>query len=82
MLGLILLLDEDGETLHIGASSSLPKDYLDEIEGLKIGPMVGSCGTAAYSGKRVIVTDIQDRSTLGWACEIWQFNMVCARLLV
>jgi len=59
MLGLILLLDEDGETLHIGASISLPKDYLDEIEGLKTGPMVGSCGTAAYSGKRVIVTDIQ-----------------------
>ena len=58
MLGLILLLDEDGTRLHVGAGPSLPQDYLDSIEGLVIGPQVGSCGTAAYSGERVIVTDI------------------------
>lgn len=58
MQGLILLLDEDGKHLHIGAAPTLPQTYLDSIEGLEIGPMVGSCGTASYTGERVIVTDI------------------------
>jgi PAS domain S-box-containing protein len=58
MLGLILLLDEDGKHLHIGAGPNLSPAYLDTIEGLEIGPMVGSCGTASYTGERVIVTDI------------------------
>ena len=58
MLGLVLLLDEDGKHLHIGASVSLPEEYVQSIEGLKIGPMVGSCGTACYRRERVIVEDI------------------------
>lgn len=58
MLGLILLMDEDGIHLHIGAAVSLPQDYLDSIEGLEIGPLVGSCGTACFTGERVIVEDI------------------------
>ncbi|MGC9333851.1 MAG: GAF domain-containing protein [Anaerolineae bacterium] len=58
MLGLVLLLDEDGHHLHIGASVSLPQAYVDSIEGLEIGPRVGSCGTASYQGQRVIVEDI------------------------
>ena len=57
MLGLVLLLDEDGKHLHIGASVSLPQDYVQSIEGLEIGPMVGSCGTACYRRERVIVED-------------------------
>jgi len=57
MLGLILLLDEDGAHLHIGASVSLPEDYVQSIEGLEIGPMVGSCGTACFRRERVIVED-------------------------
>jgi signal transduction histidine kinase len=58
MMGLILLLDEDGIHLHIGAAVSLAEDYLQSIEGLEIGPMVGSCGTACYRRERVIVKDI------------------------
>ncbi len=58
MQGLVLLLDEDGKHLHIGASVTLPEEYIQSIEGLEIGPMVGSCGTASYYGKRVIVEDI------------------------
>ncbi|HNS52126.1 MAG TPA: GAF domain-containing protein [Anaerolineae bacterium] len=57
MLGLILLLDEDGKHLHIGASVRLPADYVRSIEGLEIGPMVGSCGTACYRRERVVVED-------------------------
>jgi hypothetical protein len=33
MLGLVLLLDEDGKHLHIKASVSLPHDYVQSIEG-------------------------------------------------
>lgn len=58
MQGLILLLDEDGKHLHVGAAVSLPKEYVQSIEGLEIGPMVGSCGTACYRRERVIVEDI------------------------
>ena len=35
-----------------------PTSYLDAINGLTIGPATGSCGTAMYWGRRVIVTDI------------------------
>lgn len=58
MLGLVLLLDENGKHLHVGASVSLPPDYVQSIEGLEIGPMVGSCGTACYLRERVVVEDI------------------------
>lgn len=57
MLGLILLLDEDGKQLQIGASEGLPQDYVQSIEGLAIGPMAGSCGTACFRRERVIVED-------------------------
>ena len=39
-------------------SPTLPSLYLQAIDGLAIGPAEGSCGTAAYSGKQVIVSDI------------------------
>jgi PAS domain S-box-containing protein len=59
MQGLVLLLDDEGR-LHRGASVSLPEAYVRSIEGLKIGPQVGSCGTACYLGQRVIVEDIAE----------------------
>lgn len=55
----ILLLDEDGKTLRHGAAPSLPQAYNQAIDGVVIGKGVGSCGTAAFSGERVIVSDIQ-----------------------
>ena len=55
----ILLLDEHGRTLHNGASPSLPKAYVDAIDGVAIGPSAGSCGTAAFRRERVVVEDIQ-----------------------
>jgi signal transduction histidine kinase/ActR/RegA family two-component response regulator len=54
----VLLLDENGR-LEGGAGPSLPDDYNKAVEGLIIGPGVGSCGTAAFWGERVIVEDIQ-----------------------
>lgn len=58
MLCSILLLDN--EHLHFiqGVAPSLPDFYNKALDGLAIGVGVGSCGTAAATGKRVIVTDI------------------------
>ncbi|MBC7859693.1 MAG: EAL domain-containing protein, partial [Burkholderiaceae bacterium] len=61
----ILLLDEDGSRLRPGAAPSLPAFYTAAVDGLVIGPGVGSCGSAAFSGERVIVEDID--SDFRWA---------------
>ncbi len=58
MLASVLLLDEDSQQLRHYASPSLPDSYTRAIDGVAIGPGVGSCGTAAYLGQQVIVTDI------------------------
>lgn len=55
----ILLLDESGKHLHLGAAPSFPQCYLQAVEGAAIGPTVASCGTAAYFKKRIIVNDTQ-----------------------
>lgn len=59
------------------ASPSLPKEYINAINGLEIGNNRGSCGTAAYTKETVIVEDIQN--DIRWADfkEIAkQFNLV------
>lgn len=56
----VLLLDDDGLRIVGGAGPSLPADYNKAVEGLLIGPAVGSCGTAAFWGERVVVEDIQN----------------------
>jgi PAS domain S-box-containing protein len=58
MRGSVLLLDDDGVTLRHGAAPHLPEAYCRLIDGERIGPVAGSCGTAAYRGERVIVRDI------------------------
>src|SRR3982751_1829750 len=52
----ILLLD--GTTLHHGAAPRLPKAYRDAVDGSQIGPTAGSCGTAAFLGHPIYVSDI------------------------
>ena len=54
----ILLLDADGVHLRHGAAPSLPEDYTRAIDGAAIGPRAGSCGTAAYLARQVVVSDI------------------------
>jgi signal transduction histidine kinase len=44
----------------LGQPPSLPDFYNTAIHGLAIGLGVGSCGTAAYLGERVVVEDIQN----------------------
>ena len=54
----ILLLSHDGKRLSHGAAPNLPRSYRDAIDGSEIGPCAGSCGTAAYFGRPVYVSDL------------------------
>jgi diguanylate cyclase (GGDEF)-like protein/PAS domain S-box-containing protein len=54
----IQVLDDTGRFLRHGAAPHLPPAYMNAIDGLEIGPGVGSCGAAAYLGGPVIVEDI------------------------
>lgn len=53
----ILLVDRDGRLRPL-AAPSLPAHYSEALNGLEIGPVTGSCGTAAYLGIPVTVEDI------------------------
>jgi len=55
----ILLLDEGKQRLRLGAAPGLPEFYNRAIDGIAIGDGVGSCGTAAYRGERVIAENIK-----------------------
>jgi PAS domain S-box-containing protein len=58
VLASILLLDSNGKQLRHGGAPSLPRAFTDAIDGCFIGPAEGSCGTAAYNSRQVIVSDI------------------------
>jgi diguanylate cyclase (GGDEF)-like protein/PAS domain S-box-containing protein len=58
IFGSVLLLDQDGQHLRHGAAPSLAAAYINAIDGVCIGPNVGSCGTAVYRREPVFVTDI------------------------
>lgn len=59
----ILLLDEYGQHLHHCAAPSMPDFFIKAIDGDTIGLGRGSCGTAAFTGERVVVENI---STHPW----------------
>ena len=53
-----LLLDKNGVNLRHGVAPNLPESYSQVLNGLSIGAVAGSEGTAAYRGEPVIVNDI------------------------
>ena len=57
-IGSVLLMDEEERHLLHGAAPSLPVEYNQAIHGAPIGPRAGSCGTAAFLGEEVVVSDI------------------------
>jgi serine phosphatase RsbU (regulator of sigma subunit) len=58
MICSVLLLDEAGECLGHGAAPGLPEAYNRIVDGVRIGPRVGSCGSAAFKKEPVYATDI------------------------
>lgn len=53
----ILTVDEE-DRIHPVSSPSLPDYYSTSVDNVPVGPAAGSCGTAAYRGEPVEVTDI------------------------
>ncbi len=58
MLCSVLLFDEEHGTLTHGAAPHLPEAFRSMVDGIAVGPDVGSCGAAAYRRERVIIDDI------------------------
>ncbi|MHB8972888.1 MAG: SpoIIE family protein phosphatase [Pirellulaceae bacterium] len=61
----VLLFDSNQHCLRLGAAPNLPDYYNAAVDGLTVGPAVGSCGAAASTGRRIIVSDV--RSHPNWA---------------
>jgi hypothetical protein len=66
-LASVLLLNPDGVHLDFVAGPSLPDEWRQQMAKLPIGPCAGSCGTAAFRGSPVIVSDIKTDPLLGGA---------------
>ena len=54
----ILVLHADGKRVQHGAAPSLPEAYVKAVNGAPIGPRNGSCGTAMFLKRPVVVTDV------------------------
>jgi len=54
----ILLYNKKTNQLFEGAAPSLPDHYNTAVNGITPGPTAGSCGTAAFFRKQIIVDDI------------------------
>ena len=54
----ILLADEHGQRLHLGAAPSLPPAYGQAVDGMPITPEAASSGAAAALRQRVVVNDV------------------------
>jgi PAS domain S-box-containing protein len=58
MMCTVLMFDEETQCLRHGAAPSLPTEYNQLVDGIGIGPLVGSCGSAAYKREPVFATNI------------------------
>ncbi len=58
MLCSILVLGSDGMRVRHGAAPNLPEAYVKAVNGASIGPRNGSCGTAMFLKRPVVVTDV------------------------
>ena len=57
MIAAVSLLD--GDTLQLEVAPKLPGSFAQVLNGLKVGPQMGSCAVAAETGARVISADIR-----------------------
>ncbi len=58
LLSSILVLDRSEKILKHGSAPSLPAGYVRKMSRVVPGPKVGSCGTAAFTKRAVVVEDI------------------------
>jgi len=53
------LVELHGNKLMHGGAPSIPEEYCNALNGLVYGPDIGSCGTSTYTGKQVLVENIE-----------------------
>ncbi len=58
-IGSILLLDDGGQRLRLGAAPHLPEPLNRALDGMAIGPQAGACGAAAFSAEPVVIEDFE-----------------------
>lgn len=66
----ILRLDPHDGSLHLTVGNKLPDFFNQATQGLKIGPNVGSCGAAAFTGNPIIVDDLLNHQNWASAREL------------
>ena len=59
MLCSIMVPEADGRMLRLLSAPGLPAEYCFAVDRIPVGSGVGSCGTAAFLGERVVIADIQ-----------------------
>src|SRR5262245_47924212 len=55
--GSVVLVEQEGTRITHGVAPSIPGLFTSDMDAITIGPRAGSCGTAIYLGKPVIVAD-------------------------
>jgi PAS domain S-box-containing protein len=59
MICSVLEVDEAQERIYHLSAPRLPLEYCNIINGSRVGPAAGSCGTSVYHRSQVIVSDIE-----------------------
>lgn len=59
MMASVLIMHDDGRHLVHCVAPTLPKAFVDAVKVVAVGPRSGSCGTAAFRKKTVVVRDIE-----------------------
>ncbi|MBS1597200.1 MAG: PAS domain S-box protein [Bacteroidetes bacterium] len=59
MICSVLTLDEDGVSIRPLSSPGLPLEYSQALDGIRIGATTGSCGTAMFLKRKIIVSNIE-----------------------
>lgn len=65
----ILFLTKEN-TLIVGAAPNVPKEFLEAIHPIKVGPNAGTCGAAVFRNEHVITPEIAGDSLWGDLAEI------------
>jgi formate hydrogenlyase transcriptional activator len=72
IMATVLLMDRDGERLWPAAGRRVPSGWTHAISPLAVTPCMGSCGTAAFTKKTVIVSDIETDALFGSEAEAYR----------
>src|SRR3954469_12252671 len=54
----VLLMDPGGRALRPAAGPRVPGGWARALGPVRVGPNMGSCGTAAFRKERVVIADI------------------------